>query len=197
VSSKQSNFFFRFEPKQTETQSVSVVFRFVSRNQKHFFGLFRCFGPISKQPKQTEFCQNKPKKSPKKTFSIRGSSKPLIFFLDSKRNKPKLNLFRLCFGCFSVCFFAKPQRYFFDLFWCFVPVSKQPKQTELVLWGIKKVDILTNFLLFRLVFRLFRLFRNTETPCFDIKAKTTEINVLFRIVPKLVSVPVSVVSIRN
>ncbi len=97
MSSKQSNFFFRFEPKQTETQSVSVVFRFVSRNQKHFFGLFRCFGPVSKQPKQTEFCQNKPKKSPK-TFSIGGSSKPLIFFLGSKRNKPKLNLFRLFFG---------------------------------------------------------------------------------------------------
>jgi hypothetical protein len=48
---------------------------------------------------------------------------------------------------------------------------KQPKQTELVVWGIKKVDILTNLLLFRLVFCLFRLFRNTETPCFDIKAK--------------------------
>jgi hypothetical protein len=30
---------------------------------------------------------------------------------------------------------------------------------------------LTNLLLFRLVFWLFRLFRNTETPCFDIKAK--------------------------
>jgi hypothetical protein len=30
VSSKQSKKFFRFEPKQTETQSVSVDFRFVS-----------------------------------------------------------------------------------------------------------------------------------------------------------------------
>jgi hypothetical protein len=40
-----------------------------------------------------------------------------------------------------------------------------------MVWGIKKVDILTNMLLFRLVFCLFRLFRNTETPCFDIKAK--------------------------
>ncbi len=37
---KNSFFFSRFEPKQTETQSVSVV-----------FGLFQCFRPISKQPK--------------------------------------------------------------------------------------------------------------------------------------------------
>jgi hypothetical protein len=77
VSSKQSNFFFRFEPKQTETQSVSVVFRFVSQNQKTLFsvcfakpknfvfGLFRCFGPVSKQPKQTAFSRDKPKQTEK------------------------------------------------------------------------------------------------------------------------------------
>jgi hypothetical protein len=47
------------------------------------------------------------------------------------------------------------------LFRCFGPISKK---TELMVWGIKKVDILTNLL-------LLRLFRNTETPCFDIKAK--------------------------
>jgi hypothetical protein len=39
-----------------------------------------------------------------------------------------------------------------------------------MVWEIKKVDILTNLLLFRLVFCLFRLFRNTKTPCFDIEA---------------------------
>jgi hypothetical protein len=57
------------------------------------------------------------------------------------------------------------------LFRSFGPVSKQPKQTELMVWGIKKVDIWTNLLLFRFVFCLFRLFQNTKTPCFDIKAK--------------------------
>jgi hypothetical protein len=66
---RNNQIFFRFEPKQTETQSVSVVFRLVSQNQKTFFSvcfsLFRCFGPVSKQPKQTEFSQNKPEKSPK------------------------------------------------------------------------------------------------------------------------------------
>jgi hypothetical protein len=145
VSSKQSNFFFRFEPKQTETQSVSVVFRFVSRNQKTFFsdcfGLFRCFGSVSKQPKQTQLCQNK-QKNLQKTFYIRGSSKQLIFvFLGSNRNKLKINLFRLFFGLF----YAKPNNFFFGLFRCFGLWSKQPKQTELKVWGIKKVDIFNNF----------------------------------------------------
>ncbi len=54
---------FRFEPKQTETRSVSRLFRFVSWNQKFFFGLFWCFEPISKQPKQTELFRNEPKQS--------------------------------------------------------------------------------------------------------------------------------------
>ncbi len=40
-----------------------------------------------------------------------------------------------------------------------------------MVWGIKMVDILKNVLLFWLIFCLFRLFRNTKTPCFDIKAK--------------------------
>ncbi len=118
------------------------------------FGLFRCFGPVSKQPKQTEICPNKPKKSPKFFFSVR---------TETNRNSN-------CFGCFSICFFAKPKK-FFGLFQGFGPVSKQPKQTELMVWGIKKVDILTNLLLFWLVFCLFWLFRNTETPCFGTKAK--------------------------
>jgi hypothetical protein len=128
--------------------------------------LFWCFGPVLKQPKQTEFCRNKQKKFPKK-LSIWGSSKPLVFF--SVRTETNRN--SVCFGCFSVCFFAKPKIFSFGLFRCFGPVSKQPKQTELMVRGIKKVDILTNLLLFRLVFCLFQLFRNTETLCFDIKAK--------------------------
>ena len=36
---------FRFEPKQTETRSVSRLFRFVSWNQKFFF--FVCFGVLN------------------------------------------------------------------------------------------------------------------------------------------------------
>ncbi len=57
---KQKNF--RSEPKQTETRflfgCVSVCFL---KPKTKSFGLFRCFEPISKQPKQTELFRNKPK----------------------------------------------------------------------------------------------------------------------------------------
>ncbi len=39
---RNNQIFFRFRPKQTKTQSVLVVFRFVSQNQKTFFSV--CFG---------------------------------------------------------------------------------------------------------------------------------------------------------
>jgi hypothetical protein len=80
------------------------------------------------------------RKNLQKTFSIRGSSKKLIFFLGSNFKKPKLNLFRLFFGFF---FRETPPKNVWGLFrfvWCSGPVSKQPKQAELMVWGIKKVD---------------------------------------------------------
>ncbi len=109
VSSKQSNIFFGPNQNKPKLNLFRLFFGLFRETKKHFFGLFRCFGPVSKQPKQTEFSRNKPKqtkKIPKKTLSIRGYSKPLIFFLGSNRNS-------ICFGCFSVCFFAKPNNFFF------------------------------------------------------------------------------------
>ncbi len=163
-----------FFPVRTKTNRNSICFGCFSvcfaKPKNFFFGLFRCFGPVSKQPKQTELCRNKRKKS-QKTFSIRGPQNSTFFF----SVPTKKNLFRL----FSVCFLRNQQICFglfqfvsvcFGLFRCFGLVSKQPKHTELLIWGIKG-DILINLLLFRLVFCLFWLFRNTETPCFDIKAK--------------------------
>ncbi len=74
VSSNQSNFFFgsnRNKPKLNLFRLFLGLFR---ETKKHFFfGLFRCFGPALKQPKQTELCQNKPKKSIKKRFLSGGS----------------------------------------------------------------------------------------------------------------------------
>ncbi len=160
-------FFFRFEPKRTETQSVSVVFRFVSRNKINFFPV--CFGVSVRyqsnrnKPKQTE-------KISKKQISIRVSSKQLTFF----RFEPKQTETQPVSVVFRFVFFTRSNNIFFGLFRCFGPVSKQLKQTELIVWRIKKVYILTNLLLFWLVFCLFRLFRNTETPCFDIKAKQSK-----------------------
>jgi hypothetical protein len=120
---------------RTETNRNSICFGCFlvcfTKPKNIFFGLFRCFGPVSKQPKQTEFYRNKlkqTKKIPPKTLSIIGYSKPLIFFLGSNRNKPKLNLFRLFFGLL----FRETKKNFSGLFRCFGPVSKQPKKTELM-----------------------------------------------------------------
>ncbi len=70
LGSKQTKFW--FEPKQTETNRNKICFSCVSvclfhektRNKKFMFVsgcfcLFRCFEPISKQPKQTELFRNK------------------------------------------------------------------------------------------------------------------------------------------
>ncbi len=101
-------------------------------------------------------------------FSIRSSSKQINFF---SRFEPKQTEIQSVSVVFWFVFSRNPPIFFFGLFRCFGMVSKQSKQTELMVWGIKKVDILANLLLFRLVFCLFWLFQNTETPCFDIKAK--------------------------
>jgi hypothetical protein len=155
VSSKQSNFFFK--PKRTETQSVSVVFRFVLRNQTNFFRFVSVFRSGIETTETN-------KKNLQKTNLYQDVLKTINFF--SVRTETNRN--STCFGLF----FSRNQTKFFSVcFGCFGPVSKQPKQTELIVWRIKKVYILTNLLLFRLVFCLFRLFWNTETPCFDIEAK--------------------------
>ena len=52
---------------RTETNRNKICFAFVSvcfvKPKQIFFGLFRCFEPISKQPKQTELFRNEPKQS--------------------------------------------------------------------------------------------------------------------------------------
>ncbi len=118
MSSKQSNLF----SVRTETNRNSICFGCFSvsfaKTKQIFFGLFQCFGPVSKQPKQTE-------KFSEKQISIRVSSKQLIYF--SVRTETNRN--SICFGCFSLCF-AKTKQIFFGLFRCFGTVSKQPKQTK-------------------------------------------------------------------
>jgi hypothetical protein len=44
----------------------------------------------------------------------------------SNRNKPKQDLFRVCFGLFR-----ETKKKYFGLFRCFEPISKQLKQIEL------------------------------------------------------------------
>ncbi len=93
--------------------SITVVFGLFCETNKHFFFRFVlvCFG-VSYQYRNNQNKQNFLKtnrKNLQEMFFIRGSSKPLLFFLGLNQNKPKLNLFR----CFSVCFFTKPTNFFF------------------------------------------------------------------------------------
>jgi hypothetical protein len=92
-------FFFRFEPKQTETQSVSIVFQFVSRNQKFFFRFVSVFRTGIETTETNRI-------NLQTRLSIRVSSKQLTFF-GSNRNETNLNLFRLFF-----CFFRETKKNF-------------------------------------------------------------------------------------
>jgi hypothetical protein len=118
VSSKQSNFFFGSNRNKPKLNLFRLFFGLFRETKKHFFRFVSvCFGVSDRyrnnRNKQNflETNRNKPKNL-QKTFSIRGSSKSLNFFLGSNRNKPKLNLFLLFFGLlfletkffFSVCF---------------------------------------------------------------------------------------------
>ncbi len=78
--------------------------------------------------------------------------------------EPKLNLFRLLFGLFRE---AKKNFRFVSVF----STSIETTKTNRIYGRGNLVHILTNLQFFRLVFCLFRLFQNTDTPCFDIKAK--------------------------
>jgi hypothetical protein len=86
VSSKQTN-------KQTkcsvwtETNRNAICFGWFSvcfaKLMKHFFGLFRCFGSVSKQPKQTNLFRNKPKKRRKKTslvYTVRSLKRSALYW---------------------------------------------------------------------------------------------------------------------
>ncbi len=151
---------------RTETNRKSICFGCFSVyfvKPKNIFSV--CFG-VSNQYQNNRNKQNfleTNRKNLQKTFSIRGSLKPLIFFLGWNQNKPKLNLFRFAFSR-TPKFFCQ----FVSMLWTGIETTETKRAYSR---GMKKVDILTNLLLFRLVFCFFRLFRNTESPCFDIKVK--------------------------
>ncbi len=99
MSSKQS-LFYRFQLKQTETQSVLVVFRFVSQNQKKKFGFVSVFRTGIKTTKTNRTFTKQTEKISKKHSLVRCPRNSYCFF-GLNRNTQKLNLFR-----------------FFSLFFC-------------------------------------------------------------------------------
>ncbi len=59
---KKKKFSVRTE-KKTKQDLFRVCFGSFRETKHFFFGLFRCFEPVSKQPKQTELFRNEPKQS--------------------------------------------------------------------------------------------------------------------------------------
>ncbi len=56
VSSKQSNFFSGSNQNKPKLNLFLLFFGLFHKTKKPFFSLFLCFGPVSKQLKQTELC---------------------------------------------------------------------------------------------------------------------------------------------
>jgi hypothetical protein len=140
-----------------------LFFGLFHETKKHFFWFVSVFRTVIETTETDRIFSQQTEKNLQKTFSI-GGPRNRFFISRFEPKQPKFNLFRLFFGLL----FREKKKKIVGLFRCFGPVSKQ---TELMVWVIKKVDISTNLLLFRFVFFLFRLFRNTETPCFDTEAK--------------------------
>ncbi len=108
-------FFFGSNRNKPKLNLFRLLFGLFRETKKHFFRFVSvCFGVSvqSKQPNKQNFFKIN-RKHLQKSFSFRGSSKPLFFFLGSNRNKLKLNLFRLFFGLL----FCKTQKNFSGLFW--------------------------------------------------------------------------------
>ncbi len=119
MSSKKSKFF----SVRTGTNRNSICFGCFSvcfAKPKTFFSfyfsLFRCFGPVLKQSIKTEFCRNKPKKSPKNII-YKGVLENINFF---SRFEPKqTNQNSICFGLFGLLFHETPQKNFRFVLVCF------------------------------------------------------------------------------
>ncbi len=169
---------FWFEPKRTETQSVSVVFG-LFRETKLIFSV--CFG-VSDQYRNN---RNKPKKVSKKQISIRVSSKQLIFFFfGSDRNKPKLSLFWLFFGQF----FAKPNKKIFRFVSVFRTGIKTTETNRTYGMGNQRGLYFNKFAAVSFGLLFVSVVSKHRNSLFRYYSETTKTNILFRIVPKLVSV---------
>jgi hypothetical protein len=140
VSSKQSIFFSsnRSKPKLNLFRSFIGLFREINKNFLLCFGVSDRYG--NNRNKQNFFETNR--KNLHKKCSLLECPRNNFFQFESKHTETQ------SVPIVFQDFFRETPQNFFGLFQCFGPVLKQPKQTELMVWGIKKVYILTNLLLF-------------------------------------------------
>jgi hypothetical protein len=154
VSSKQSIYFFGSNRNKPKLNLFRLFFDLFCKTKIHFFRFVS--DRYQNNRNKQNFVQTNRKNLQK--CSLLGGVRT--------ETKAKLYLFRLFFGMFY-----RETKVLFQFISVFRTGIETTETNKLMVWGIKKVDILKNVLLFRLVFCLFRLFRHTETPCFDIKAK--------------------------
>jgi hypothetical protein len=167
---------FRFKPKKTETQSVLVVFRFVSRNQRIFFR----FVSVFRNSIETN------QKNLQKMLSFGVSSKQLIFF----RFKPKQTenqSVSVVFRCVR-----KPKKIWGVCFGVSDRYRNNRNQQNLWFGELKRFIFKQICCCFGWSFFVSVVLKHRNS-LFQYESETTETNVLFRIVLKLVSV----VSIQN
>jgi hypothetical protein len=98
VSLKLSNLFFGSNRNKPKLNLFWLFFGLFRETKKQFFRFVSVFRTGIETTKTNRIFSKQTEKNLQKTFSNRGSSKSLIFFLGSNRNKPKLNLFWMFFG---------------------------------------------------------------------------------------------------
>jgi hypothetical protein len=170
---------FRFEPKQTETRSVSVVFRFVSWNQKQKISV--CFGVSNlsrnncnkqnwngNKRKQPKIFRKIPKYALYQTVSV-----GLLFV--SVQSKHRISLFRYRTETTETNCFKQTKTN--------QNKPKHPKFSE----KRPKYPLYHTVLA---VLRFVSVQSKHPNSLFLYRIETTETNILFRIVPKLASVTV-------
>jgi hypothetical protein len=155
--------------------------------------LFRCFEPISKQPKQTELLRIKPNQT---------ESNPK--FSEKYQNMLSIKLFRLVFclfrfngniktRCFGLEFETAETN-------CFETNQNKLEQTETTRNNTKfyvKIPIYALYQTVSVDLLFVSVLSKYQNSLFWYRSETTEANILFLIVLKLVSVPDSVVWNRN
>jgi hypothetical protein len=134
VSSKQSNFFFGSNRNKPKLNLLRLFVDFFRETKKHFFGLFRCFRLVSKQPKQTEFSRNKLKQTEKifKKRSLLGGPRNRNFFSRFEPKQTETQSVLLFFGLL----FCETNKFFFRFVSMFQTGIETTEQTELMVWGI-------------------------------------------------------------
>jgi hypothetical protein len=143
VSSKQSNFFFGSNRNKPKLNLFRLFFGLFHETKKHFFRFVSVFWTSIETTKTNRTLSKQTETNPKisKIRSLLGGPRNTKKFFS--QFEPQTNQHSICFNCFWFVSSQNRTIFFLGLFRCFGPVLKQPKQTELMVWGIKKVDILT------------------------------------------------------